>query len=177
MCFVDLTLKKKSLVCEGCGAAEFPTIFPRWPGMSTGWDAGFGEGERASPSVDPLRLWGLVFGVGVGMNDFHDVPKKAFVLAPGVGTGSRSRRGPRAGEGRGETSELIDRDISDWRGDGERGAIEIGVGERRSGLGGDLSRFLGLLTPSNPLPCPFPLSKDSARADMASAGRLNNKCK
>jgi hypothetical protein len=171
MCFVDLVLKKKSFVCECCGAADFPTIFPRWPGISTGWDAALGDGERAPSSDDSLRLWGLVSGVGVGMNDFHDVPKKAFVLAPGVGTGSRSWRGLRDGEGRGETSELMDRDISDWKGDGERGAIGGEEGTRRSELGGDLSRFLGLLAPSNPLPCLFPFSKGSARVDIASVRR------
>lgn len=83
-------------------------------------------------------------GTGVATSDFQGELKKALVLEPVVASVSTSSRGPKSGDGKGETSTLIGCDVSDERaGDGVLGS-DAGAGPSSSVVlcGGAVSRGL-----------------------------------
>lgn len=117
-----------------------------------------------------LDFWCRVkAGTGFGMVDLQDDSKNAFVRAPGVANGSTSRRGPKRGDGSGETSTLIAWEGSVCNGDGVRGIplMLVGGGDAvRNDRRGDFSRGLGFGIPSQRLRWRFEASKRCEMADM-----------
>lgn len=85
----------------------------------------------------------------MGIRDFQEDPKKAFVFVPGVVGGSISSWAPKSGEGKGVTALLMDREMSENMGDGVRAGGGTSVTCREPG--GDPPNIFGFGNPSHRL--------------------------